>query len=142
MRRLLAFPLIAAVLGGGSALADDPPTVFELRTYHAHPGKLDALNARFRDHTHSLFQKHGMTPVGYWTPTDEASRAYEVFLENVAVPAFHTVTSALTGEGHRFKIITPGRAVRMSSVEIRPSLAFHDPSEISTSASRIALPPV
>ena len=47
--------------------------------------------------------------------TDEASRAYEVFLETVAVPAFHTVTSALTGEGHRFKVITPGRAVRMSS---------------------------
>src|SRR5215213_1383572 len=47
--------------------------------------------------------------------TDEASRAYDVFLDNVAVPAFHTVTSALTGEGHRFKVITPGRAVRMSS---------------------------
>ena len=49
------------------------------------------------------------------TRTDDASRAYEVFLETVAVPAFHTVASALTGEGHRFKVITPGRAVRMSS---------------------------
>lgn len=48
------------------------------------------------------------------TRTDEASRAYEVFLETVAVPAFHTVASALTGEGHRFKVITPGRAVRLS----------------------------
>ena len=47
--------------------------------------------------------------------TDEASRAYDGFLETIAVPAFHTVTSALTGEGHRFKVITPGRAVRMSS---------------------------
>ena len=47
--------------------------------------------------------------------TDEASRAYDVFLETVAVPAFHTVVNALTGEGHRFKVITPGRAVRMSS---------------------------
>jgi hypothetical protein len=46
--------------------------------------------------------------------TDEASRAYDVFLETVAVPAFHTVVNALTGEGHRFKVITPGRAVRMS----------------------------
>ena len=46
--------------------------------------------------------------------TDEASRAYDVFLEAVAVPAFHTVVSALTGEGHRFSVITPGRAVRMS----------------------------
>ena len=47
--------------------------------------------------------------------TDEAARAYDAFLETVAVPAFHTVASALTGEGHRFKVITPGRAVRMSS---------------------------
>jgi hypothetical protein len=45
---------------------------------------------------------------------DEASRVYDVFLETVAVPAFHTVVNALTGEGHRFKVITPGRAVRMS----------------------------
>ena len=46
--------------------------------------------------------------------TDEASRAYDVFLETVAVPAFHTVVNALTGEGHRFNVMTPGRAVRMS----------------------------
>jgi hypothetical protein len=42
--------------------------VFELRTYYAAPGKLEALNARFRDHTNALFQKHGMTLVGYWMP--------------------------------------------------------------------------
>jgi hypothetical protein len=40
--------------------------VYELRTYTASPGKLDALNARFRDHTTKLFEKHGMTNVGYW----------------------------------------------------------------------------
>src|SRR4249920_1743251 len=45
---------------------------------------------------------------------DEASRAYDQFLEATAVPAFHTVVNALAGEGHRFKVITPGRAVRMS----------------------------
>jgi hypothetical protein len=28
--------------------------VFELRTYHAAPGKMNALNARFRDHTCKL----------------------------------------------------------------------------------------
>jgi hypothetical protein len=44
--------------------------IFELRTYHAAPGKLDALNARFRDHTNKLFEKHGMTIIGFWTPTD------------------------------------------------------------------------
>ena len=41
---------------------------FELRTYTASPGNLDALNARFRDHTLRLFTKHGITHVAYWTP--------------------------------------------------------------------------
>lgn len=47
-----------------------PNRLFELRTYTTHPGKLDALHARFRDHTNSLFKKHGMELVAYWTPTD------------------------------------------------------------------------
>jgi hypothetical protein len=41
--------------------------VFELRTYHAAPDKLKALEARFRDHTIKLFEKHGMTVIGFWT---------------------------------------------------------------------------
>ena len=45
--------------------------VFEIRTYTAAPGKLDALDARFRDHTVRLFEKHGMTNVGYWVPLEE-----------------------------------------------------------------------
>src|SRR6266478_3843265 len=45
--------------------------VFELRTYSATPGKIDALHARFRDHTLKLFEKHHMTVVGFWRPTDE-----------------------------------------------------------------------
>ena len=44
--------------------------IFEMRTYTAHPGRLDALNARFRDHTTRIFENHGMTNVGYWTPQE------------------------------------------------------------------------
>ena len=44
--------------------------VFEMRTYTTHPGRLDALNARFRDHTTRIFEKHGMTNIGYWVPQD------------------------------------------------------------------------
>jgi hypothetical protein len=44
--------------------------LFELRTYTAAPGKMSALNARFRDHTCKLFEKHGMTNIGYWNPAD------------------------------------------------------------------------
>jgi NIPSNAP len=44
--------------------------VYELRTYTAAEGKMDAVNARFRDHTDKIFSKHGMKSIGYWTPTD------------------------------------------------------------------------
>jgi hypothetical protein len=42
-----------------------------LRTYHTYEGKLDALLTRFRDHTVDIFNRHGMTSIGYWLPTDE-----------------------------------------------------------------------
>ncbi|HAY81215.1 MAG TPA: NIPSNAP family protein [Planctomycetaceae bacterium] len=42
--------------------------IFELRKYTAHAGKLKALHARFRNHTNAIFERHGMEPVGYWTP--------------------------------------------------------------------------
>jgi hypothetical protein len=48
--------------------AEKDSRVFEMRTYHTNPGKLDALHARFRDHTKALFEKHGITNIGYWTP--------------------------------------------------------------------------
>jgi hypothetical protein len=44
--------------------------VFEMRTYTAAPGKFEALKTRFRDHTLRLFEKHGMTNIGYWIPAD------------------------------------------------------------------------
>jgi hypothetical protein len=44
---------------------------FEMRTYTTNEGKLSDLNKRFRDHTNTLFVKHGMQLVGYWTPVDK-----------------------------------------------------------------------
>lgn len=45
--------------------------VFEMRTYTTYDGKLDDLHKRFSDHTIRLFEKHGMTNIGYWVPRDE-----------------------------------------------------------------------
>lgn len=42
--------------------------IYELRTYWAAPGKLDALNARFRNITMGLFERHNIKVVGFWTP--------------------------------------------------------------------------
>ena len=41
--------------------------LYELRVYHAMPGKLSTLDARFADHAVRLFEKHGIEAVGYWT---------------------------------------------------------------------------
>jgi hypothetical protein len=51
----------------------DAPRTFELRTYTATEGKMDALLARFRDHTLKLFEKHGMTNIAYWTTANKES---------------------------------------------------------------------
>jgi len=49
--------------------------VFELRVYHAAPGKMADLLARFRDHTVKLFDRHGLKSVAYWTPVDEPEKS-------------------------------------------------------------------
>lgn len=49
--------------------------VYELRTYTSNEGKLETLDTRFRDHTISLFEKHGMTNVLYTHPTDAENGA-------------------------------------------------------------------
>src|SRR6266700_824919 len=63
------------VMKTNSAEAASAGRVFEMRTYTTHPGKLDALNARFRDHTTRIFKKHGMQNVGYWVPQDEPAHS-------------------------------------------------------------------
>ncbi|MCA9076040.1 MAG: NIPSNAP family protein [Planctomycetaceae bacterium] len=44
--------------------------LYELRVYKANEGKLDALHARFRDHTQDIFASHNMRSYGYWSPTE------------------------------------------------------------------------
>ena len=63
--------------------------------------------------------------------TDEAAKAYDQFLDGTAVPAFHSVANALTGEGHRFNVLTPGRTVRLS-----PERASEDFIELALDTER------
>jgi hypothetical protein len=53
-----------------SQVRADSNRVFELRIYHAVPGKLPALETRFRDTASKLLAKHGLNAVGYWIPED------------------------------------------------------------------------
>ncbi len=54
----------------GASNAQSPSHVYELRLYHAKEGKMDALKARFGDHTDSIFKRHNMKSIGYWSPED------------------------------------------------------------------------
>lgn len=76
-----SWALLAVGLVLGASLqwvraADAAPAgrVFELRTYHTFPGRLDALHKRFREHTMKMFEKHGMTNVAYWTFQDSPAK--------------------------------------------------------------------
>jgi hypothetical protein len=77
LESLSCVPLLSAALLAASQRADPKQastSVYELRVYHAAPGRLGELLARFRDHTTKLFEKHGMKNVAYWTPVDEPER--------------------------------------------------------------------
>ena len=76
---------LTAVPAPGSSLAPGS-RCFELRTYTAAPGKLEALHARFREHTNALFTKHGMTLVGYWVPSDADKGAANTLVYLLAFP--------------------------------------------------------
>jgi len=62
--------LLIARLAHVNQVRADGNRVFELRVYHAVPGKLPALETRFRDTTSKLLAKHDLKVVGYWVPED------------------------------------------------------------------------
>ncbi len=92
---LYASLVVGAVLSGFLLMdsarccaAGNPPSgkVYDMRIYKANPGKLDALNARFRDHTCKIFKRLGMEIIGFWTPT-EGEEAKDTLIYIVACPS-------------------------------------------------------
>jgi hypothetical protein len=88
--------------------------VFELRVYHTYPGRLPALQARFRDHTITIFNKHHITSIGYWVPQDSPQKestliyiishpsrdaAKKNWAEFVADPEWQQVSKASEADG-------------------------------------------
>jgi len=60
--------LITARLAHIDQVRADSNRVFELRIYHTVPGKVPALESRFRDTNSKLLAKHDLQVVGYWVP--------------------------------------------------------------------------
>lgn len=76
-----------------SADAQTADRVYEIRTYTAHPGKLEDLHRRFRDHTMRLFERHGMTNIAYWVPRDP-ERSSNTLVYVLAYPSREFADSA------------------------------------------------
>src|SRR5687768_15309003 len=56
--------------GAKSSAAAQDTRFYEMRVYYAAPGKLADLHNRFRTNTTRIFEKQGMTNIGYWEPID------------------------------------------------------------------------
>src|SRR5437868_12163072 len=72
---LLSFLCGVALMTAFTTLGQSKPSqhVYELRMYHVNQGKMDALKARFGDHTDAIFKRHNMKSIGYWIPEDAPS---------------------------------------------------------------------
>ena len=114
----------------GTALQAGP--VYEMRVYYAAPGKLEDLNARFRNNTMRIFTKHGMTNIGYWVPIDnpENKLIYILSYPNreardaswkafSADPEWQAVAKASEANG---KIVTKVESTFMLTTDYSPAL--------------------
>ncbi|MBM4069801.1 MAG: NIPSNAP family protein [Planctomycetes bacterium] len=126
---------LLAMLGitraGDKAERDKPERIYEMRTYYAPDGRLDDLHARFRDHTVKLFDKHGMTSVGYWTPLDNKDNklvyilafpsraaAKKSWARFVADPAWLAVKKETEAKG---KIVAKVESVYLQATDYSPA---------------------
>jgi hypothetical protein len=125
-------------LTSGAAAADKPAALdaraayYEMRTYYPMPGKYEALNRRFREHTLRIFSKHGMTNVAYWNdvnapngrliyvlayPSKEAREAAWAAFR--ADPEWHAVAKASEVDG---KLVEKVESVFMAMTDYSPTL--------------------
>jgi hypothetical protein len=137
-----AFFACLALAAAAPAMAQAPAidartAVYELRTYYPAPGKLTALNSRFREHTLKLFAKHGMSNVAYWNeiPTTEAPEGRLVYVLAYpsraardadwkafgADPEWRAVVAASEAGG---KLVTKVDSVFMTATDYSPPLVL------------------
>ena len=122
--------LLSALLFAGFAFGQN--RVFELRTYTCNPGKLEALKARFRDHTIEIFKRHGIESIGYWVPEDpEKSQTTLIYI------IVHPSREAATRNWDAFRADPEWKKVAADSeangkiLAKPPESVFMDPTDFS-----------
>jgi hypothetical protein len=132
MKILLSVLFLVAMTTSAFAAGQDT-RCFEMRVYHAAPGKLDSLHSRFRDHTCGLFEKHGMVNIGYWVPVDNAENKLVYILAYpdraardkswksfMADPAWQTAYKASEKEG---KLVVKVESTFLEATDYSPTIA-------------------
>jgi len=113
------FAVKTAMPGEAVVHAQAKPRVYELRTYTAIEGRLDALHARFKDHLLGFFQKHGMTNVVYFKPMDAplSQNTMMYLLSHESREAAAKSWSAFQNDAEWKKISSAGGGAMASKVE-------------------------
>ncbi|HOW65452.1 MAG TPA: NIPSNAP family protein [Candidatus Paceibacterota bacterium] len=133
MKRTITSAVILLGMACSLALAAGSDTrCYELRTYYAAPGKLDDLNARFRNHTVKLFEKHGIVNIGYWMPIENPDHklVYVLAFPSRAAreqswkdfggdPAWKEVVKTTEASG---RLVTKVESVLMSATDFSPEI--------------------
>jgi NIPSNAP len=125
LSKLLPLLLIAG------ALSFSQGRVYELRTYTCYEGKLDALKARFRDHTIRIFGKHGMESIGYWVPQD-GERSKNTLIYILAHPSREAATkhwAEFTADPEWKKVAAESEA--NGKIVLKVESVFMEPTEFS-----------
>ncbi len=118
----------------GASLAEAKGAAFyEMRTYYATPGKLEDLQARFRNHTLKLFEKHGMKNIGYWVPTENPENKLIYILEYPsrearekswksfgADPEWHKAAKESEANG---KLVAKAESLFLTATDYSPAIA-------------------
>ena len=102
LKQFLTLAAFATLISMTPASAQESPSpslvkdarVYELRTYHAFPGKLEDLHKRFRDHTIDIFTRHGMKTVSFWGPTDTAKGSENTLIYVLEFPSREAATAS------------------------------------------------
>lgn len=77
--------VVTARFAHANEARSDSNRVFELRIYHAVPGKGPALESVFRDAS-KVMANHGINVVGYWVPSEDPAWK-DTFIYIVAHPS-------------------------------------------------------
>ena len=105
---------------------------YELRIYYCHPGKLNTLIERFKNHTTAFFEKYGMENVGYWLPTSNEQNALYYILSYPDKTARKTSWAAFSKDPgwqevvrkseENGKIVAKVTSVFMTASELSPAI--------------------